>query len=176
MKLMYVVLLALVIALPAITFAQGEPGFNKMSLGVNAEVSVPVGDFSTIAGIGYGGNVRYQYGGDLRGVLTLTAGYLVWGKKDLGANTSVQPKAFSVFIGGKYYFVGGFFGTVEGGAYFMSYTYEGNVIGAEGNTGRFMLPIGLGFQKSGFEIGARYLLLATDFNAFSFTLGYNFML
>jgi len=39
-----------------------------------------------------------------------------------------------------------------------------------------MVPIGIGFQQSGFEIGARYMLLAVDYQSFSFTLGYNFML
>ena len=41
---------------------------------------------------------------------------------------------------------------------------------------RFMLPIGLGFQKNGFEVGARYMLLDVNYNAFSFTVGYNFSL
>jgi hypothetical protein len=162
--------------IPLITLAQGEPGWNKSSLGANFELSVPVGDFSYLAGTGYGGNLRYQFGGDVRAAFTATAGYLVWGKKDLGANTSVQPKAFNFFLGGKYYFANGFFGSLEGGIYFFTYTYEGNVVGAQGDTGRFMLPIGIGYQKSGFEIGVRYMLLAVDFNSFSFTLGYNFML
>jgi hypothetical protein len=39
-----------------------------------------------------------------------------------------------------------------------------------------MLPIGLGFQKSGFEVGVRYMLFYVDFNKFSFTVGYNFAL
>ena len=68
------------------------------------------------------------------------------------------------------------YGSLEGGIYFFTYDYEGTVLGAEGDTGRFMLPIGLGYQKSGFEFGVRYMLLATDFNCFSFTIGYNFML
>ena len=62
-------LIAILVALtiiPVLTFAQGEPGFNKMSLGANFEVSVPVGDFSSLAGTGYGGNLRYQYGSDFR--------------------------------------------------------------------------------------------------------------
>ena len=164
------------IFLPLITLAQGEPGWKKMSLGASFELSVPVGDFTYVAGTGYGGNIRYQYGGDVRSAFTATAGYLVWGKKDLGQNTSVQPKAFSIFLGGKYYFAKGIYGSLEGGIYFLSYTYEGNVIGAQGDTGRFMLPIGIGYQQSGFEIGVRYMLLAVDYNAFSFTLGYNFML
>jgi hypothetical protein len=165
------------IAIQGVALGQGEPGFQKSSLGANFEVSVPTDDlFKQVAGTGYGGNLRYQWGADSRAAVTATAGYIVWGKKDLGLNTSVQPSAFTLFVGGKYYFAGGFYGSLEGGAYFLSYTYEGTVVGAQGNTAWFMLPIGLGFQKSGFEIGARYMLLAVDYNSFSFTVGYNFAL
>jgi len=176
MKRCLVAVFACIMAVPVLTFAQGEPGYNKSSLGATFEVSIPVGNFSNVAGTGYGGNLRYQWGANPRTVFTATAGYLVWGTKDLGLNTSVQPKAFNVFIGGKYYFTNGFYGTLEGGGYFLSYTYDGNVVGAQGNTFWFMLPIGIGFQKSGFELGVRYMLLAVDYNNFSFTLGYNFML
>ena len=162
--------------IPLMTLAQGEPGGNKMSLGVNVELSVPVGNFTNVAGTGYGGNLRYQVGADARAVFTATAGYLVWEKKDLGANASVQPRAFNFFLGGKYYFAVGFYGSLEGGIYFLSYSYEGTVLGVQGDTGRFMLPIGIGYQKSGFEICVRYMLLAVDYNSFSFTLGYNFIL
>ena len=186
MKRCLVAVLACIMAVPVLTFAQGEPGYNKSSLGATFEVSIPVGDFSNVAGTGYGGNLRYQWGANPRTAVTATAGYLVWGKKDLGSVTtvqpltsttnSVQPKAFNIFIGGKYYFTDGFYGTLEGGGYFLTYTYEGNAVGAQGNTFWFMLPIGIGFQKSGFELGVRYMLLAVDYNNFSFTLGYNFML
>jgi len=176
MKLSVVVVLLCLLLLPIASFAQGEPGWNKHSLGANFELSIPMGDFGDIAGTGYGGNVRYQFGADTRGVFTATAGYLVWSKKDLGANTSLQPAAFNIFLGGKYYVTEGLYGSLEGGLYFVNYTREGTVVGVEGTTTRFMLPIGIGYQKSGFEVGVRYMLLDVDFNAFSITLGYNFAL
>jgi len=177
MKQFLIVISACIIAFPVAMFAQGEPGFNKSSLGANFEVSLPTDNlFKEVAGTGYGGNLRYQWGMDARTAITATAGYLVWGKKELGLNTSVQPKAFNFFVGGKYYFTKGLYGSLEGGIYVLSYTYEGNVVGAQGNTGWFMLPIGIGYQQSGFEVGARYMLLAVDYHSFSFTLGYNFML
>ena len=80
----FVAIVAFMLFVPLVTFAQGEPGWSKSSLGASFEVSVPVGDFSEVAGLGYGGNVRYQYGMDNRGVFTATAGYLpgrarIWG-------------------------------------------------------------------------------------------------
>ena len=177
MKRFVLVVFVCMIAVPLGAFAQGEPGYNKSSLGANFEISIPTDDlFKEVAGTGYGGNVRYQWGANPQTAVTATAGYIVWGKKDLTTITSVQPKAFNFFIGGKYYFAPGFYGSLEGGIYFLTYTYEGNVVGAQGDTGWFMLPIGIGFQKSGFELGVRYMLLAADYNSFSFTLGYNFAL
>ena len=176
MKRFGILLLVCMIGLPLAALAQNEPGYDKMSLGANFELSVPMGDFSDWAGTGYGGNLRYQFGADIRAKFTATAGYMVWSKKDLGANVSVQPKAFNIFLGGKYYLAPTIYGSLEGGLYFVSYTYEGTVIATKGNSTYFMLPIGLGFQKSGFELGARYMILYHEFNQFSFTLGYNFAL
>ena len=177
MKRVLVAVFACVMLVPMLAFAQGEPGFNKSSIGANFEISLPMDDlFKEVAGTGYGGNLRYQWGMDARTAITATAGYIVWGKKDLGFNTSVQPSAFNFFIGGKYYVTKGLYASLEGGVYFLSYAYEGTVASAQGNTGWFMLPIGVGYQLSGFEIGARYMLLATDYQSFSFTLGYNFTL
>ena len=171
-----VVLVACLMLIPLVGYSQGEPGWGKMTLGANFELNLPVGDFSNWGGTGYGGNLRFQYGADSRTVFTATAGYLVWGKKEYQGGISGQPKAFNLFLGGKYYFVEGFYGTLEGGMYFMTYNYSGLLVGAQGDATRFMLPIGIGFQKSGFEIGARYMLYYPDFNNVSITLGYNFAL
>jgi hypothetical protein len=182
MKRFLILIAVCLIAFPLMMLAQNEPGYSKMSLGANFELSVPVGDFGDYGGIGYGGNVKYQYGADTRSVFTATAGYMVWGKKDISSGSaaiggqSVQWKAFNMFVGGKYYLAPGFFGSLEGGVYFLTSTYEGGIVGASGSATYFMLPIGLGYQKSGFEIGARYFLLHPDFNSFSFTVGYNFAL
>lgn len=176
MKPSLVVAALCLILAPLAAFAQGEPGWNKHSLGANVELSIPMDEFKVVAGTGYGGNVRYQYGVDRSGAFTATAGYLVWSKTDLEAGKTVQPSAFNFFLGGKYYVAGGLYLSLEGGFYFINYTYEGNVIGVEGNTSPFMLPVGLGFQTKGFELGVRYMLLDEDFSNFSFTLGYNFTL
>ena len=169
------VLLLMVLVIPTTMIAQGEPGPREHSVGLAAELSVPVGDFSSIAGIGYGGMVKYQYGVDRRTAMTISAGYLVWATTDLVGGT-IQPKAFEAMLGGKYYFAPGFFGSLEGGVYVLSYTREGQILGVEGDGWRFMLPIGLGYQMNGFELGARYYVFNVNANNFSFTLGYNWIL
>ena len=183
MKRIWVLFLFCIVAMPLLTFGQNEPGFGKMTLGANFELSIPVGDFGDVAGTGYGGNVRFQYGADIHSVFTATAGYLVWGEKDFTNGTpsvigaqSVQWKAFNIFVGGKYYFAPGFFGSLEGGLYFVSADYSGGLVSASGSSTYFMLPIGIGYQKSGIEVAARYMLLHPDFNQISFLVGYNFAL
>jgi hypothetical protein len=168
-------LILCLVLVPLVTLAQGEPGRKKSSLGANFELSIPMGDFSYIAGTGYGGNLRYQYGSDAQTAFTATAGYMVWSKKEESDGSSVQPKAITIFCGGKYYIAPGFYGSLEAGLYFMSYRYEGTRVAVEGGTARFMVPIGIGYQKSGFELGVRYMIFDVNFSGFSFTLGYNFM-
>jgi hypothetical protein len=176
MRRVSVFLLLTVIIFPVNALSQGEPGYLKHSLGVTAELSVPVGDFSEIAGIGYGGMARYQYGADGKTAVTASAGYLVWSKKDFAGGGSIQPKAFEIMGGGKYYFAPGFFASLEGGFYFLSYSRTGQVVVVEDAATRFMMPFGVGYQMSGFEIGARYYLFNANANSFSFTLGYNWTL
>lgn len=160
--------------LPLIASAQEATAQSKHTLGANAELSVPVGDFSNVAGIGYGGNVKYQYRAMPEGAFTVTAGYLIWTEKELSSLVTVQPSAFTVMLGGKFVIADGFYGSVEGGLYFLEYSYEGNYADKLGSTDRFMLPVGIGYEKSGFEVGARYMLLDTELPAFSLTVGYNF--
>jgi hypothetical protein len=176
MRRVSVILFLTIILLPVSVLAQGEPGFMKHSLGVTGELSVPVGDFSEWAGIGYGGMVKYQYGVDGKTAATFSAGYLVWSKKDLGAAGTIQPKAFEIMGGGKFYFAPDFFGSIEGGLYFLSYDRTGTTFIVEATATRFMMPVGVGWQKNGFEIGARYYIFNIEANNFSFTLGYNWTL
>jgi hypothetical protein len=171
MKPVSVFLFLAIIILPASIFAQGEPGYMKHSLGVTAELSVPVGDFELIAGPGYGGMARYQYGVDGKTAVIASAGYLVWSEKDVPGG-SVQPKAIEIMGGGKYYFAPGFFASLEGGFYFLSYSG----VYVEDAATRFMMPFGVGYQVSGFEIGARYYIINVNANSFSLTLGYNWTL
>lgn len=166
-----------VLALSAGTaLAQGEPGSGKNSLGIGFELSVPVSEFADVAGTGYGGFVRYQYGYDSRSAVTILAGYVVWSEKELGVATKIQPKAFRFLVGGKYYFVPNFYGSLEFGLDAYNFTRTGAVVGFEATDWRFMLPVGIGYQISGFEIAAKYFIFDTNFASFSFTVGYNWAL
>jgi hypothetical protein len=84
MKRLLIAVLACMIAVPVVTFAQGEPGFQKSSFGANFEVSLPTDQlFKEVAGTGYGGNLRYQWGMDARTAITA-------GSKHVGSTQCVQ--------------------------------------------------------------------------------------
>lgn len=170
-------LIGLVITLTSsLAMSQGGPGRGKSSLGVGAELSVPTGDFSDLAGTGYGGFARYQYGMDARSTFMLTLGYTTWAEKDLGTGAKIQPEAFRISGGTKYFFAKGFYGLLEIGTDVYTFTRTGTVLGVEGSTWRFMLPLGLGYEMGGFDVGAKYYIFDLNYSSFSVALGYNFTL
>src|ERR1700754_3101899 len=56
-----------------------QKGKNQISVG--AEGALPLGDFSDVSNIGYGGSVKGLYGVGTAGQVTLTAGYLKFAAK-----------------------------------------------------------------------------------------------
>ena len=169
------VLLCLMVMSPSL-LAEGEPGIGRSSLGIGGEFSVPVGDLSNVAGLGYGGFARYQHGADSRTVLTVTSGYTVWTKEEIGLNSSVETSAFRLLIGGKFYIAPSFFASIEGGVDGYSFTYSGNITGTTSTEWMFMLPVGLGFQQNGFEVSGKFYVVDFDAPSFSITAGYNWIL
>lgn len=175
MKKLFAVAVVMTVA-ASLAWSQGGPGRGGSTLGIGAEVSVPTGDFNELAGLGYGGFVRYQYGMDARSTFILTAGYTVWTEEELVGGATIQPKAFRIAGGGRYFFGKGFYGSLELGTDVYSFTRTGTILGVEGSTWRFMLPLGLGYEMGGFDIGAKYYIFDLNYSSFSVTLGYNFTL
>lgn len=157
-------------------FAQGEPGIGKSSLGIGGEFSIPVGDLSNVAGLGYGGFERYQYGVDSRTALTITAGYTIWTEEALGLNSAVETSAFRFLVGGKFYIARSFFASIEAGTDAYSFKYTGSIVGGTTTEWMFMIPVGLGFQQNGFEVSGKFYVLDFDAPSFSITAGYNWIL
>ena len=175
MKRLFAVALAVTLA-SSLALAQGGPGRGKSAIGIGAEVSIPTGDFNEVAGTGYGGFGRYIYGMDAKTAFMLTLGYTVWTEEDLGAAGTIKPEAFRIAAGSKYFFGKGFYGSLEVGTDVYSYTRTGTIVGVEGSTWRFMLPVGLGYEMGGFDVGAKYYIFDLNYSSFSVTVGYNFAL
>jgi hypothetical protein len=172
-------MLAVLVALTLVSgtlIAQGGPGYNKHTLGVGAEVSIPTGDFADLVGTGYGGFLKYRYGQSGNATFTLSAGYSLWSEKTI-ADSKIKGSAFRFLGGGQYFFAPGFFGSLEVGLDAYSFDITGSgPIGIETSTWRFMVPVGLGYEVKGFEIGAKYYIFDVNYSSFSITVGYNFTL
>lgn len=175
MKRLFSVALAVLLA-SSLALAQGGPGRGKSALGIGAEVSIPTGDFSEFAGTGYGGFARYEYGMNAKTAFMLTLGYTVWTEKDLGVGGTIKPEAFRIAAGSKYFLGKGFYGSLEAGTDIYTFTRTGTLLGVEGTTWRFMLPLGLGYEMGGFDVGAKYYIFDLNYSSFSVTVGYNFTL
>ena len=94
-KLLPFILILLFIS--PLTFAQ-----SKMSLGVNAGVALPTGDFGKIFKTGFGGNAVSFYNLSPALDLTGSVGYLTWTAKD---SDDLTFSSIPIFVGARYSFV-----------------------------------------------------------------------
>src|SRR5512136_1385714 len=105
--LMAVALVVMVFAVVVPASAQSE----KMWLGAGFDVLMPMGTFSDVNGVGFGGTARFQYNFLPEAAGGVEAGYFTWGGKDytgtFGQGTVKGPSfggvPFRIF--GKYYFM-----------------------------------------------------------------------
>ena len=103
--------LLLTLAVLALVFAVNDPSMaaGKMSLGVGADVLLPMGNFGDGYSTGFGGSVRGQYDVTPMFSAGLTVGYFTWSGKDqtVFGQTFTLPnfKGLPIRVFGKYYFM-----------------------------------------------------------------------
>lgn len=145
---------------------------NRFSIG--AELALPMGDFADVAGIGFGGSLRYEMPlGENLGVMA-TAGYLTFGKEEI-FGFSYQYSMIPIQLGLKYYFMDaqdGFYGALQTGVHLFSTKFEtpemdffGIIIPASSETvssTEFGVAPGIGYHLENIDIGLRYQLLFTE--------------
>jgi hypothetical protein len=99
------VLSALLVAVSGNANAQ-----SKLALSVGGDVLLPMGTFSDVAKMGFGGSVRGQYNITPDASVGLTVGYFTWTGKDLSQGTGVTYtggglSGLPIRVFGKYYFM-----------------------------------------------------------------------
>lgn len=99
--------LLLAVVVLAMVFGVGSAnGQGKISLGIGADVLMPIGSFGDVYNVGFGGTARGQYMVNDMFSVMLTAGYISIGAKDQGQsivkldNASMIP----ILAGAKYFF------------------------------------------------------------------------
>lgn len=162
MKLTKITMAVCIIALTAgTTMAQS----GRLSIGV--EFAQPLGDLGDNASTGFGGSLRYEFPmGDKLGI-TLTAGYITFGGKDIdfGGQTFEGPSMnlIPVQAGLKFYFKeqqAGLYIMGEIGAHMASFG-EVNGESPDGHTSMSYAPA-IGFHMAKIDIGLRYQFFSLE--------------
>jgi hypothetical protein len=173
-----ILLLTAIISLSLLSKAQS--GNNQ--IGIALEVGVPMGDFGDLSKLGVGGLVRGAYGIGTAGHVTLTTGYVAFSAKDeykdaLGAD-KINMHIIPIMLGYRHNF-NGFFVEPQVGYQIFGAKVEVSGLSGSDSEGMFAFGGGLGFEKNGFEIGARIQAGTKNGETDSyigFHVGYNFSL
>jgi hypothetical protein len=189
-------LIASVVLLMVVALATPVPAASKMTLGVGADVLLPMGGFSDVNKLGFGGTVRFQYNVTPMAAVGGEAGYFTWGGKDLGGVSGPSFHGIPVRAFGKYYFMpeGGprVYGMAELGIFFgssgeVSYTIPGygTISGGGGSTTGFNFCPVVGVEipvsggKNAVDLSVRYdgISVSGGTNgSLGFRVGYTFPL
>jgi hypothetical protein len=160
--------------------SQAQKGNNQ--IGIALEVGVPVGDFGDLSKLGVGGLVRGAYGIGTAGHITLTTGYVAFSAKDeyetaVGVD-KLNMHIIPIMLGYRHSF-NGFFIEPQIGYEIFGAKAEAGGVSASDSEGAFAFGGGIGFEKNGFEVGARVQAGSKDGSTttyIGFHVGYNFNL
>ncbi len=160
--------------------AKAQSGNNQ--IGVAFEVGIPLGDFGDAAKAGFGGLVRGAYGVGTAGHITLTTGYTSFrSKSDLEDALGADKITYSIIpiLAGYRHNFSGFYIEPQIGYGIYGSNIKGGLFDGSNSEGAFTYGGGLGYEKSGFEIGARIQAATKNGSTTSyigFHVGYNFNL
>lgn len=176
----------------AATASGGDMGGGKKNaLGVDAGVLIPIGNFSDVTSIMIGGVLKYEMGVTPNIGVTGRVGFFYGLSKSIGP-ISYGVSDLPVWVGGRYYFMGGGEGAHAGVEIGLNdlmtrvggYTQSAggitiNVPSVSHSDVKFGLNIPVGYKIGDLDIQAQYSLLdighAGDTMAVGVTVGYNFL-
>jgi len=186
-------LVATVFAVIAVmSFSASAQG--KFALNIGADVMVPMGDFSDVVSIGFGGTVRGEYAFTPVFSGTFRTGYLIWTGKDREGVELGNWSGIPIFIGGKYYFQPQgnkmrFYGSAELGLMILSVSVPevkvGDFVvgGGSASSTEFAFTPTVGLEvpagpKAVIDFAVGYMMIASSGSAHNITgrVGYKFML
>jgi hypothetical protein len=146
--------------------AQEFWGQGKMSYGAGAELSLPMGNLGDVAGMGFGGFGKFQYGLNQDMTIVGSVGYTMWGEKDNGGVKS-SANALIILGGVKYSLATvtkGFYAIGEAGIYSMTVKMPAINLGfftipaAEASSSEFVIAPGVGMEFGNIDVSAKYVI------------------
>lgn len=140
----------------AASFAQG-----RFSIG--AEAALPMGDFGDVVGFGIGGTVRYESPINDNLSWMATAGFISYGKKDIGGGIDASATQIPIQGGVKYYFTesfNGFYAGGEVGVHMTKVKVSGGGLSADASSTDVSFAPSLGYHLGSIDISARYQIVS----------------
>lgn len=145
--------------------AQNFWGQGKMSYGAGAELSLPMGDFGSAVGMGFGGFGNFQYGLNEQMTVLGTLGYSMWGEKDNGG-VKTSAKALTILGGVKYSLANvtkGFYAVGAVGIYSRTVKATATIpffgtYTAEASDSPFVIAPGVGMEFGNIDASVKYVI------------------
>lgn len=169
------VLFATVLVVASFIGAQAQSGNNQV--GIAFDAGIPTGNFGDAFKTGFGGYAKGLLGVGTAGQVTLTVGYTSYKEKN---TTGFDMKAtiLPILAGYRQNFSGFY---VEPQLGYGSYGAKATINGTESSSsdGAFTWAAGIGYAKSGIDVGARYQSgekSGSSTSLIGLHLGYNFSL
>lgn len=179
----FIAILAITILVVSISSAQNIWGSGKMRAGAGGILALPVGDWGTTAGLGFGGFGKFEYGLNEDMAVQGSVGFITWGSKDNGG-IKTSATAIPIIAAFKYNLDKvakmPFYGFAELGIWSLSQKVEGGVPGfftvaGTVTSSESVLAIGAGYDTGMLDISAKFLL-KSGFSNIVVAVAYNFAL
>jgi len=146
-----------------------------VKIGVEANVGVPMGNFSDYANTGFGGNAFVELTS-----YNASLGYISFSGKDLGGGVKTTISGVPVLVGVKYNFIPLFFGFIQAGVCFNSVKAETSSMGisysATASETDFAYAAGVGVSLLSWDVKVKYSTMGyTNSDFVSIGLAYHFL-
>ena len=173
MKIPVVLVLCLMLVASASDAQMMEtPG--TFAVGPAFEISVPAKSLADKVGTGFGGAACVQYVAMKNIALVARAGYISWSDKDV-PNVTSKAHAIELLLGPKFAFGSGVYAGLDLGIYMAS--REFSVSGVEPlkvDETKAMAGAFIGYEFSGFDVGAKFYPFDSEYTNVTVSIGYWF--
>jgi hypothetical protein len=166
------IFLATVLVVASFIGANAQSGNNQV--GIAFDAGIPTGDLKDAVKTGFGGQVRGLLGVGTAGQVSLTVGWMTFKEKE-ETGYNMKFNALPILAGYRHNFSGIY---VEPQVGYGSYKFKMDGFDGE-SEGAFTWAAGVGYAKSGVDVGVRYQSATKDGENLSLIgihLGYNFTL
>lgn len=135
-----------------VAFAQQEEQ-KQLTVDVAPMLSVPVGDLSDVAGLGFGAEVIVNYPVMDKLVATGAIGYLYHLEKNDWTYTAIP-----IMVGAKYYFMPGVFAGAELGLHRWGWEWETGGFSGSSSSNELTITPQIGYELGKFAVTGQYVI------------------